>query len=117
LCKEDAQIEAVDVYAAPDSDGPRTLARRGVIAALGEQMAVGGRFTLWSASNEGPRQDAELSAILAQLAPLLADRQIAMNHQTCEPEERSGVRHAIPRAPRTGFEALSDFGDLDAMPE
>jgi hypothetical protein len=117
LSKEDAQIEAVDVYAAPDSDGTRVLARRGVITALGEQMAIGGRLTLWSDPSEAPQQDAELSAILAQLGPLLADRQIAMNHQTCEPEERSGVRYAIPRPARTGFEALTDFDDLATSPE
>jgi hypothetical protein len=117
LRKEDAEIEAVDVYTAPHSDGPRSLARRRVIAALGEQMAVGGRFTLWSDPGEGPRQDAELSAILAQLGPLLADRQIAMNHQTCEPDERSGVRYAIPRPAPTGFEELTDFGELDSIPE
>jgi hypothetical protein len=117
LRKEDAQIEAVDVYTAPDSDAPRSLARRGVIAALGEQMAIGGRFTVWSDPNEGARQDAELSAILAQLGPLLADRQIAMNHQTCEPDERSGVRYAIPRPDPTGFEGLTDFDELETIPE
>ena len=112
LRKEDAQIEAVDVYAGPHSDGPRSLARRGVIEALGDQMAEGGRLTLWSDSAEGSPEDAEFSAILAQFGPILAERQIAMNHQTCDPDERSGVRHAIPRAPATGFETLADFDEI-----
>jgi len=112
LRKEEAQIEAVDVYAAPYSDAPSSLARRGVIEALGDQMIAGGRLTLWSDSPEGSGTDAELSAILAQFGPILAERQIAMNHQACDPEERSGVRHAIPRAPATGFEALADFDEL-----
>lgn len=112
LCREDAQIEAVDVYTAPHSDAPRSLARRDMIEALGDQIASGGRFTLWSDSGEDSRDDAELSAILAQFGPVLATRQIAMNHQTCDPDERSGVRHAIPRAPATGFDTLADFDDL-----
>jgi hypothetical protein len=41
----------------------------------------------------------------------LAQRQIAMNHQTCEPEIRSGVRHAIPRAPEA-FRADLSFEEL-----
>jgi hypothetical protein len=112
LRKEDAQIEAVDVYTAPHSDAPRSLARRIAIEALGDQMAEGGRLTLWSDSAEGSQGDLELAAILAQFGPILAERQIAMNHQTCDPDERSGVRHAIPRAPATGFDALADFDDL-----
>lgn len=112
LCKEDARIEAVDVYTAPRSDARRSLARRGVIEALGGQMADGGRLTLWSDSAEGSSDDAELSAILAQFGPVLAERQIAMNHQTWDPDERSGVRHAIPRSVATGFDALSDFDEL-----
>jgi hypothetical protein len=112
LCKEDAQIEAVDVYTAPDSDAPRALARRVAIEALGEQMAEGGRLTLWSNFAEGSADDAELSAILAQFGPILAERQIAMNHQACDPDERSGVRHTIPRPSATGFEAVSDFDEL-----
>ena len=112
LCKEDAQIEAVDVYTAPDSDGLRSLARRGVIEALGDQMAEGGRLTLWSGCAEHSAQDQELADILAQFGPVLAERQIAMNHQTCDPDERSGVRHAIPKAPATGFDPLADFDDI-----
>jgi len=112
LRKEDAQIEAVDVYTGPHSDAPRSLARRGVIEALSDQMAEGGRLTLWSGSLEDSQQDAELSAILAQFGPVLAERQIAMNHQTWEPDEHSGVRHVIPRAPATGFDALADFDDI-----
>jgi hypothetical protein len=112
LRKEDAQIEAVDVYTAPHSDAPGSLARRGVIQALGDQMAEGGRLTLWSGATEGSLEDRELAAILAQFGPVLAERQIAMNHQTCDPDERSGVRHAIPRAPATGFEALADFDEI-----
>jgi hypothetical protein len=40
-----------------------------------------------------------LAAVLAQFEAVLAERQIAMNHQTCEAEERSGVRHAVPTQP------------------
>jgi hypothetical protein len=58
-------------------------------------MAIGGRLTLWSGSGDA-RADAELAAILAQFGPLLAARQIAVNHQACDAEERSGVRHAAP---------------------
>lgn len=112
LCKEDAQIEAVDVYTAPHSDAPRSLARRVAIEALGDQIAEGGRLTLWSDAAEDAENDAELSAILAQFGPVLAARQIAMNHQACDPEERSGVRHAIPKASATGFDTLADFDDL-----
>jgi len=95
LRKEGAQLDSVDVYAGPDQDGRRVTARREVIQELGEQMAMGGRLTLWSGSDD-ERGDAELAAILAQFAPILAERQIAMNHQACEPDERSGVRHAVP---------------------
>lgn len=112
LRKEDAEIEAVDVYTAPHSDGSRSLARRDVIEELGDHMADGGRLTLWSDSTEGAPEQHELSAILAQFGPILAARQIAMNHQTCEPDERSGVRHAIPPAPPTGFDDLADFDDI-----
>ena len=112
LCKEDAQIEAVDVYTAPAADVPSSLARRGVIEVLSDHMASGSRLTLWSDAVHDTAADAELSAILAQFQPLLAERQIAMNHQTCEREERSGVRHAIPKAPATGFEGLADFDEL-----
>jgi hypothetical protein len=87
LCKEDARIEAIDVYAASSSDASSSLVRRGAI-------------------------EAELSAILAQFSPVLAERQIAMNHQACDPDERSGVRHAIPRGPATGFFAPSDFDEI-----
>ncbi len=112
LRKEDAQIESVDVYTAPAGDARSSLARRGVIEALGAQMESGGRLTLWSDADHDTASDDELSAILAQFQPLLAERQIAMNHQTCEREERSGVRHAIPKAPATGFEGLADFDEL-----
>ena len=115
LRKEDAQIEAVDVYAAPHADALRSLARRGVITALGDQMAEGGRLTLWSDSAGDAPRDAELSAMLAQLGPVLAERQIAMNHQTCDRDERSGVRHAIPRAPATGFEGLASLDEIDSI--
>lgn len=98
LCREDARIESVDVYAAPRSDAPSAAARRSVIEELASQMTAGGQLTLWSAA-EDSEGDAELAATLAQFAPLLAKRQIAMNHQTCEPEARSGVRHAIPTPP------------------
>ncbi|HTA88061.1 MAG TPA: hypothetical protein VK745_00745 [Polyangiaceae bacterium] len=112
LRKEDAQIEAVDVYTAPHSDAPRSLARRVAIEALGDQITDGGRLTLWSDSAVDSENDAELSAILAQFGPILAERQIAMNHQACDPEERSGVRHAIPKPSATGFDPLADFDDL-----
>ena len=108
LRKEDAQIEAVDVYTAPHADAPHSLARRGVIAALSDQMARGGRLTLWSDSVEDAPRDAELSAMLAQLGPVLAERQIAMDHQTWDRDEGSGVRHAVPRASDT----LADFADI-----
>jgi hypothetical protein len=95
LCREDAHIESVDVYAAPRSDAPSAAARRNVIEELGNHMTAGAQLTLWSAPDDA-EGDAELAATLAQFAPLLANRQIAINHQTCEPEVRSGVRHAIP---------------------
>jgi len=95
LNREDAHIESVDVYAAPSTDAPSSAARRSVIEELVNQMAAGGHLTLWSAPRDAAG-DAELAATLAQFAPILARRQIAMNHQTCEPEARSGVRHAIP---------------------
>jgi len=95
LRNEGAQIETVDVYAGPDNDRLCVTARREVVRELSGQMAIGGRLTLWSGENDA-RGDAELAAILAQLGPILAERQIAMNHQTCEAEERSGVRHAVP---------------------
>ena len=111
LRKEDARIESVDVYAAPLSDAPSAAARRMVIEELGEQMAEGGRLTLWSASGS-PQGDAELSAILAQFGPVLAERQIAMNHQACEAEERSGVRHAIPERRANALEDDLNFEDF-----
>src|ERR1700709_2611048 len=46
LCKEDAQIEAVDLYTAPNSGARGSQARRGFIEALSDQMAKGGRLTL-----------------------------------------------------------------------
>ena len=65
-------------------------------------------MTVWSPSND-PLADAELTAILAQFAPILAERQIAMNHQAYEREERSGVRHARPLQPREPDFELEDF--------
>ncbi|HEX3850747.1 MAG TPA: hypothetical protein VHW01_07255 [Polyangiaceae bacterium] len=119
LCKEDAQIESVDVYTAERRDAPGSAARRAVIEALGGQLAQGGRLTLWSAS-EDSHSDAELSAILAQFGPTLAKRQIAMNHQNCESEPRSGVRHIPPARPTTllpdDFDS-DDFGELSPIPE
>jgi hypothetical protein len=106
LRREDAQIESVDVYTGPDTnDGLGSAARREVIQDLGIQMANGGRLTLWSGSGDS-RGNAELAAILAQFGPVLAERQIAVNHQACEPEERSGVRHAVPTRdqPELGFD-------------
>jgi hypothetical protein len=108
LRKEDAQIDVIDVYAAAASGSRRSLARRQVIEELAVQLGAGGRLTVWSSAND-PRGDADLAAILAQFAPILAERQIAMNHQAYEPEERSGVRHALPVRPRE-----SDF-ELDEL--
>jgi hypothetical protein len=108
LCREDAHLESVDVYAAPHSDALGSAARRRVIEELADQISNGGRLTLWSAPNAAD-SDAELSATLAQFAPILAKRQIAMNHQAYEAEERSGVRHAIPKAPRPAFDSDPSF--------
>lgn len=95
--KEGAQLDSVDVYAGPENDPLCSIARRDVVEDLGSQMAIGGRLTLWSGSDD-PGSDAELAAILAQFGPILAERQIAMNHQACESEHRSGIRHAMPAA-------------------
>lgn len=110
LRKDDASIESVDVYAGPSASTPSAEARRSVIEELGIQMASGGSLTLWSASDDA-RNDAELAAILAQFGPVLAKRQIAMNRQACEPEQRSGVRHAIPTLDRHEADKL-DFEEL-----
>jgi hypothetical protein len=109
LRKEDAQIDAIDVYATASARDPhRSVARRQVIEELAVQLGAGGRLTVWSSSND-PLADAELAAILAQFAPILAERQIAMNYQAYEPEERSGVRHARPlQPPEPDFE-LEEF--------
>jgi hypothetical protein len=109
LLKEGAQIESVDVYAGPANDRLRSAARRQVVEELSGQMAVGGRLTLWSGSNDASA-DKELSAILAHFGPILAERQIAVNHQACEAEERSGVRHAIPMRPNDADSELDSFG-------
>jgi len=98
LRREGAQLESVDVYAAPSANRFSSVARRDVVQELSGQMAAGGRLTLWSGSHDR-QADAELSAILAQFGPLLAERQIAVNQQTCETEEPSGVRHAVPTRP------------------
>jgi len=111
LRKEDAQIQSVDVYTAERPDAPGSAARRDVIEALGGQLAPGGRLTLWSAS-EDARTDAELAAILSQFGPALAQRQIAMNHQSCESERSSGVRHIAPTRPATLPLDDFDFDDL-----
>ena len=111
LSKEDASIESVDVYTAAREDAQGTSARRAVIEALGSQLAEGGRLTVWSAS-EDSLTDAELSAILAQFGPILAQRQIAMNHQNCESEPRSGVRHAAPARPAAVAEEDFAFDDF-----
>ena len=106
LCKEDARIESIDVYAGPKSDAPSSEARRLAIEDLGGQLSQGGRLTLWSA-NQDHESDAELSAILAQFGPILAKRQIAMNHQACETEEPSGVRHQAPARPSASNSELA----------
>jgi len=109
LRREDAQLDLVDVYAGPGNDQLTSAARREVVEELGTQMATGGQLTLWS--GPGDRHgDAELSAILAQFGPILAERQIAMQHQACEPNARSGVRHVAPlRAPDSELD-FEDFG-------
>ena len=109
--RKDANIESIDLYTAelaqPESR-PGSHARRLTIVELGRRVAPGGRFTVWSGSNDAAG-DRELSAILSLYGPLLAKRQVAMNHQTVEHEQRSGVRHAIPTRPMTPDE---DFGAL-----
>jgi hypothetical protein len=112
LRKEDAHIESVDVYTASRADDPDSSARRTVIEALGGHLAAGGRLTLWSARDDW-QTDAELADMLAQFGPALAFRQIAMNHQNCAAEPRSGVRHAMPPRPMAEPEhdfAFDDFG-------
>jgi hypothetical protein len=109
LRKEGAQIDSVDVYAGPDNDRLCAAARREVIEELSGQMTTGGRLTLWSGADDAPG-DAALAAILAHFGPILAERQIAMNHHACEREERSGVRHAIPRGPHSPESELDAFG-------
>jgi hypothetical protein len=109
LLREGAQIESVDVYAGPADDRVRSAARREVVQELSGQMAVGGRLTLWSGSND-TSADQELAAILAHFGPILAERQIAVNHQACEAEERSGVRHAIPTRQSGADDELDSFG-------
>ena len=112
LRREDADIESVDLYASAHSDDDTAVARREVIEALGGQLAEGGRLTLWSASDD-PRADAEFTDILAQFGTTLAHRQIAMNHQSLDPELSSGIRHAAPARPATDYEddfAFDDFG-------
>ncbi|HEY0467160.1 MAG TPA: hypothetical protein VGC79_23330 [Polyangiaceae bacterium] len=95
LRQEGAQLDSIDVYAGPDNERLCRAARREVIEELGGQMTTGGRLTLWSGSDDA-EGNAELAAILAQFGPILAERQIAMDHHACEADERSGVRHAIP---------------------
>jgi len=111
LLKEDAQIDAVDVYAGPAEHWPSSAARSEAIAELSDQIAQGGSLTLWSATADA-RGNAELSAMLDQFGPSLARRQIVMNHRACEADERSGVRHAVPtRSP------ASNDCDLDSIVE
>ena len=107
LRKEDTQLESIDVYAGPDGDLLSAEARRAVVEELAVELASGGRLTLWSGSNDA-RGDAELSALLAQFGPILTQRQIAVNHQTWEANERSGVRHARPLSQREAESSDSD---------
>ncbi|MEO7036418.1 MAG: hypothetical protein ABI548_20915 [Polyangiaceae bacterium] len=111
LTKEDARIESVDVYTASRLDERDSSARRDVIEALGGQLAAGGRLTLWSASDDA-HTDAELTDILAEFAPALAERQIAMNHQNCESEQRSGIRHVAPARPVTESDSGFSFDEF-----
>lgn len=110
---EDASIESVDVYAAPSGTAPISAARWGVIEELGSEMAPGGSLTLWSASGDAGN-DVELRQMLAEFGPMLAKRQIAMNHQACESEPRSGVRHSIPTRDGNETDAF-DVDDLSAF--
>ena len=107
LCKV-GRIDSIDVYAAPRGDVLSSADRRVVIEELGERVAAGGRLTLWSGSDDA-RGDAELAAILAHFGPILAERQIAMNHQSCEAEAPSGVRHSVPTRPATRCDAELEF--------
>jgi len=111
LCKE-ASIESVDVYAGLPDITLNHSARWSVIADLGDQMAAGGSLTLWSATDV---EDPELRHVLAQFAPILAKRQIAMNHQAWEPEHQSGVRYAVPTRERNGMDEF-DFSTANADP-
>lgn len=111
LTKEDARIESVDVYTASRADEQDVSARRTVIEALGSQLAQGGRLTLWSAS-EDCETDAELADILLKFGPALAERQIAMNHQNCGAEPRSGVRHVPPTPPTSDTDQDFAFDDF-----
>ncbi|MEO8901352.1 MAG: hypothetical protein ABI488_06585 [Polyangiaceae bacterium] len=111
LTNEDARIESVDVYTASRLDERDSSARRDVVEALGGQLAPGGRLTLWSASDDA-QTDAELTDLLAQFGPTLAERQIAMNHQSCESEPRSAVRHVAPVRPVADSDDGFAFGDF-----
>lgn len=111
LLNEGTQLAAVDVYAGPDRDRLCLAARREVVRELSGQMAAGGQLTLWSGWDD-PSTNAELADILTQFGPVLAERQIALNHQAYEFEERSGVRHAAPSGPRTS--AFEDASDEDS---
>lgn len=108
LLREGAEIDSVDVYAGPEKAGIDADARRAAIRDLTEKIAEGGSFTLWS-SAAGTDSDPELAATLALMAPILAKRQVAVNHQAWEAEERSGVRHAVPERRRTGEDDDFDF--------
>jgi hypothetical protein len=108
LRKEDAQIDSVDVYAGPGGGRLVSAARREVIEDLGVQMAEGGRLTLWSGSGD-THSDEELAAIMTQFGPILAKRQIAMNHQACRDDARSGVRHAVPTRPSDAEFEFEEF--------
>jgi hypothetical protein len=95
LYREAALLDSVDVYASPHGDESSASARRSVIEELANHMTAGGHLTLWSAA-KGTENYADLAASLAQISPGLANRQIAISHQTCEPEAQSGIQHAIP---------------------
>ena len=94
--RKHASIESIDLYIGPpNEDAGSGRSRRLAIVALGRRVATGGRLTVWSGAR-GADEDSQLAAILAHYGPLLAKRQVAMNHQVVELEERSGVRHAVP---------------------
>lgn len=105
LRREDAELEAVDVYAAPSNDVPSSSARRNVIQDLSGQMARGGHLTLWTPVEN----NLDWTTILAQFGPMLAEREITISQKVCGAEPRSGVRHVAPTPPVADYDTQLDF--------